>query len=324
MNLHLSTSYVESWSDYWKKIKPKTFLTLYEEDVDKVAHLETLILKCPLVHRKLCQPKPTVLLAAEQQTDGLPDLPLLFPVSRTFVEDTVFQLMGAANSFQCINGEFLPAVQNLVELWLRKEAGKFSLSVFCLGENVDLDLFDAWKLQLGSRLVNKSSVMEIRIYIFNPSTISISPLCEGLTVFNLSQDPHLRSTVCQKLKYMFARGHGACSCSLNSTIGRVIYRGDDEDDRSYIEPLRVAQGKIEIVDASTLKRKKCKAQSLARHLKRRLRCKICLDLEVKVVYLPCGHLAVCGRCHAVQSEKGRDATCVMCRQKVTGCHEIFL
>ena len=47
-------------------------------------------------------------------------------------------------------------------------------------------------------------------------------------------------------------------------------------------------------------------------LQRQNACKVCLDLQVSVLFLPCGHLAVCHVCSPAME------TCPMCRQPVKG------
>lgn len=320
MNLYLGKSCIESWSESWKKTKPKIFLTLYEEDNVEITPMEIRILKCPSVHRTLVQLKQSVLLTFELQKDGLPDLPLLFPTLNSFVEDTIFHLIGSGDSFEDINREFLPAVNHIKKLVLR-ENRKSLVNLFCLGETIDFDIFKVWKQKLQRSLKNKSHLIEIRIYIFNDRPTTILPLCEGLTIFNLSRDPHVRYTVYQKLKYMYVRSHGACTCKLISAIGRIIY---NDEDRSYLKPF-TSKRKLELIDIPTLKKKKREAEEKTDELEHKLRCKICLDKEIKICYLPCKHLAVCERCHEIQlSDDDNFHNCPVCRQPVMDSHEIFL
>lgn len=46
------------------------------------------------------------------------------------------------------------------------------------------------------------------------------------------------------------------------------------------------------------------------------RCKICLDAEIGIVFLPCGHLVCCPKCaHEIQSK--RDSLCPICRRHIS-------
>ncbi len=42
-------------------------------------------------------------------------------------------------------------------------------------------------------------------------------------------------------------------------------------------------------------------------------CKVCMENEVRVTFMPCGHLACCGPCSLTMSE------CPICRSRITGC-----
>ncbi|KZC11010.1 Apoptosis 2 inhibitor [Dufourea novaeangliae] len=55
-----------------------------------------------------------------------------------------------------------------------------------------------------------------------------------------------------------------------------------------------------------------------RKLKEALLCKICMDREVAIVFLPCGHLATCVHCASSLTY------CQMCRQKIQATVRIFL
>ncbi|KAI0242443.1 Baculoviral IAP repeat-containing protein 7-B [Lamellibrachia satsuma] len=49
-----------------------------------------------------------------------------------------------------------------------------------------------------------------------------------------------------------------------------------------------------------------------------LTCKVCLDAETNIVFLPCGHLVCCANCAVAFS------TCPVCRAAVQGCVRTFL
>lgn len=55
-----------------------------------------------------------------------------------------------------------------------------------------------------------------------------------------------------------------------------------------------------------------------RQLKERCVCKVCLVNEVKVVFLPCGHIASCFSCSLAMKD------CVICRSPISGTARIFL
>ncbi|KAH9382412.1 hypothetical protein HPB48_005555 [Haemaphysalis longicornis] len=53
-------------------------------------------------------------------------------------------------------------------------------------------------------------------------------------------------------------------------------------------------------------------------LKEQRLCKVCLDAEVGVVFLPCGHLAACPACASALT------TCPICRSDIAGTVRTFL
>lgn len=55
-----------------------------------------------------------------------------------------------------------------------------------------------------------------------------------------------------------------------------------------------------------------------RRLKEARLCKICMDREVSVVFLPCGHLATCHHCAPSLTD------CPMCRQEIRATVRTFL
>lgn len=53
------------------------------------------------------------------------------------------------------------------------------------------------------------------------------------------------------------------------------------------------------------------------------RCKICLDAEIGIVFLPCGHLVCCPDCaHEIQSK--RDSLCPVCRRRIESTIRSYL
>lgn len=323
MNLYLSEDHVENWSECWQKSKPDTYLTLYDEDNSAYAFLEDIILRCPNVYRKLVQVTPTVLLTIERNKDQGKNSPLIFPTATGFLEDTIYELFSSGENFQDVNESFLSDVILIKRLALRGRQGKVQVNLFLLGKTIEFDAFKVWKNKLQKSLKGKSSLVEIRIYIFNNDCIRILPLCEGLSVLNLKQDPHLKYIVFQKLKYMFVRNHVTdCvgPCKLVSAIGRIVYLqrdllNDDDDDPAVngsCFKIFTHKRQIEVLshDHSILRRKK-------EELENRLLCKICLDRQLNVLCLPCKHLSACLRCHLeIKNRIEGNAPCPICREKV--------
>ncbi|XP_063362858.1 baculoviral IAP repeat-containing protein 7-B-like [Cydia amplana] len=65
-------------------------------------------------------------------------------------------------------------------------------------------------------------------------------------------------------------------------------------------------------------RKKLSLEEENRQLKEARLCKVCMDSEVSVVFLPCGHLVSCARCGAAL------ATCPLCREPVRALVRAYL
>ncbi|XP_063381407.1 baculoviral IAP repeat-containing protein 7-B [Cydia fagiglandana] len=65
-------------------------------------------------------------------------------------------------------------------------------------------------------------------------------------------------------------------------------------------------------------RKKLSLEEENRQLKEARLCKVCMDSEVSVVFLPCGHLVSCARCGAAL------ASCPLCRQPVRALVRAYL
>lgn len=55
-----------------------------------------------------------------------------------------------------------------------------------------------------------------------------------------------------------------------------------------------------------------------RKLKEAKLCKICMDQDLNIVFLPCGHLISCSKCAANLKE------CPLCRQMIKGTVRTFL
>ena len=291
MNVYLSDT--TNWPKSWKR--PDKYLTLhlrarfYGEKDDDI--LDTRILKCPQVHRKLVEPKPTVLLTLEHEKySPTEDSPLIYPTVNGFIEDSIFELFSSGDDFKAVNKKFLKDVKYIQKIVLKQGTNKVTVHLFCLGERIDFGVFGVWKRKLEKSLRGKSNLFEVKIYIFTDEPVGNRTLCGGLIVFNLSRDPSTTCSVYQKLKYMFVRNHSTeCTgpCRLITTYGRIIYKSGGSVKRSKSDD--------------------------------RLLCKICLDREVKVIYLPCKHLIVCEKCHS-ELQRGN---CSLCRQRVLSSHEVF-
>lgn len=277
MNLYLTQSHI-NWP------RPKTYLTLYDEDGSECTVLEDLILRCPHVQQKLLTAQ-SVLLTFERPLEE--DTSLIFP-TEDFVEDTIYELYSSGENFQDVNKKFLSEVNSI------KKTVRGKLNLFLLGKSIDFDVFNVWRRKLRKSLKG----IEIRIYMFNDDCIGIVELCDGLSVWNLKHDQHLRRSVFRKLKYMFVRSHATdCaggSCKIVSAIGRVIYV---EEDESYFKTFTHSRQTIEVRPSN----------------EDRLLCKICLDRQFNVIYLPCKHLAVCEQCHSKLKDNKK---CIICRKKV--------
>jgi hypothetical protein len=68
--------------------------------------------------------------------------------------------------------------------------------------------------------------------------------------------------------------------------------------------------KEELAEMSIADRKSRQLEEEVRRLKEAKQCKICMDNEADVVFLPCGHLISCVRCATALS------TCALCRQQI--------
>lgn len=55
-----------------------------------------------------------------------------------------------------------------------------------------------------------------------------------------------------------------------------------------------------------------------RRLKEARLCKVCLDEEVSIAYIPCGHIVTCVQCAAALEH------CPLCRKNIKGTVRIFL
>lgn len=55
-----------------------------------------------------------------------------------------------------------------------------------------------------------------------------------------------------------------------------------------------------------------------RRLKEARLCKVCLDEEVSIAYIPCGHIVTCVQCAAALEH------CPLCRKSIKGTVRIFL
>lgn len=328
MNLYLSPSHVETWSECWRKCKPDTYLTLYDEGNDSgYFYLEDLILRCPRVYGKLVANGPTVLLTCEREkTRGTS---LIFPTATKFLEDTVYELARFGESLEEANDGFLSDAVEMTREALKRKGDKVDLNLFLLGQMTAFEAFDAWKTRLQRWLKGKSSLVEIRIYLLNEDRRKILPLCDGLSVLNLKRDPHLRYTVFTKLRYMFVRSHASdCTgpCKLVSAIGRIVYlEADAASDSGGAEgscfKLFTQKRQIEIpsYDHTVYKQ-------ITEDLTHRLACKICMRDEMNVLYLPCKHMLICMPCHSetVRRATGGDLSCSACRSKVTSVLRCYL
>ncbi|XP_071089362.1 baculoviral IAP repeat-containing protein 7-like [Haliotis cracherodii] len=49
------------------------------------------------------------------------------------------------------------------------------------------------------------------------------------------------------------------------------------------------------------------------HMRERYLCKVCMENQLRVTFMPCGHLACCGPCSMAMSD------CPICRTPITGC-----
>lgn len=53
-------------------------------------------------------------------------------------------------------------------------------------------------------------------------------------------------------------------------------------------------------------------------------CRICMDREIEICALPCGHLVACGICWGQYSiQNANDLKCIMCREPVTHSNKAY-
>lgn len=52
-------------------------------------------------------------------------------------------------------------------------------------------------------------------------------------------------------------------------------------------------------------------------------CKVCMDAEINICFVPCGHLAVCQDCANLLTGKGNKRECPICKTKITKAVRIF-
>ena len=78
----------------------------------------------------------------------------------------------------------------------------------------------------------------------------------------------------------------------------------------------VQPGEVVFVDPKTL-------QDQVQKLEDAHRCKICLDREVGIVFLPCGHLVCCPKC-AQELQAKREPLCPICRRRITNTIRSYL
>ena len=53
-------------------------------------------------------------------------------------------------------------------------------------------------------------------------------------------------------------------------------------------------------------------------MKRQMRCKVCLNADVEVVFLPCAHLVVCKNCAP------NLCSCPVCRRRINETIKVFM
>ncbi|XP_053388452.1 putative inhibitor of apoptosis [Mercenaria mercenaria] len=85
----------------------------------------------------------------------------------------------------------------------------------------------------------------------------------------------------------------------------LIYRNSD-----YVLPEETSQFAIACLNVNTAEDKKVLEEN--RRLKELITCKICLDHEAYIVFLPCGHLVSCQDCARMLE------TCAVCRATIQG------
>ncbi|XP_053391130.1 baculoviral IAP repeat-containing protein 3-like [Mercenaria mercenaria] len=85
----------------------------------------------------------------------------------------------------------------------------------------------------------------------------------------------------------------------------LIYRNSN-----YVLPEETIQFAITSLEAQKVEEKQILKEN--RRLRELITCKICLDLEASIVFLPCGHLVSCQHCARMLK------TCAVCRANIQG------
>merc|ERR1712013_528940 len=110
---------------------------------------------------------------------------------------------------------------------------------------------------------------------------------------------------CRQLVNMTLENRRSAGRTEQDLVGKI-----NIDERKINEKESNSNAYIPDVDVSELV-----AENI--RLREQKTCKVCMDAEVGVVFLPCGHLVVCGNC--ATSLK----SCAVCRTTITGTIRAF-
>jgi len=102
--------------------------------------------------------------------------------------------------------------------------------------------------------------------------------------------------------------------SLSGTSTSNSGNASSEEDENNV----TVTNEVNSLVSNDLNTKEMKLEEEIRKLREARQCKICMDNEVGVVFLPCGHLVSCVRCATAISN------CALCRQPIKAVVRTYL
>uniref|UniRef100_A0A672HMV7 RING-type E3 ubiquitin transferase n=1 Tax=Salarias fasciatus TaxID=181472 RepID=A0A672HMV7_SALFA len=160
-------------------------------------------------------------------------------------------------------------------------------------------------------IINYSSLSSDMVGGLAASSAMLSPVVQ--TVLQMGFEANLVESLVQT-KYLLTGQHYT---SVSDLVTDVL-QAEEEDrqrglqtrgnSRHYSDPHLLLSGRVK--DPSP--------EELLRQLQEERTCKVCMDKQVSIVFIPCGHLVVCGDCAASLRH------CPICRAVIRGSVRAFM